>query len=140
MKLRWLLLLLVVLPANRGDAQEWLGTGYAAACPGWWPGARVYTQEHIPYYAKHPPVYYSRPVARSYGSLPYAYLPEVPAPRVVVASPLVVQNHLVAGQANEGLSAGQSPRPMRIVNPFAQEAERPLSIPDPSPLSDPGTR
>jgi hypothetical protein len=35
-----------------------------------------YERDHIPFYAVHPPVYYSYPVARAYGWTPFAYTPD----------------------------------------------------------------
>jgi hypothetical protein len=35
-----------------------------------------YERDHIPFYAVHPPVYYSYPVARAYGWTPFAYSPD----------------------------------------------------------------
>lgn len=41
----------------------------------------IYSTESIPYFAEFPPVYYSHPVARTYGYSPYAYPPGVITPR-----------------------------------------------------------
>src|ERR1700742_789907 len=38
---------------------------------------------NVPYYALHPPVYYSYPVPRTYGYSPFAYPPSVMTPDVV---------------------------------------------------------
>ena len=41
----------------------------------------------IPYYAAHPPVYYSHIVARPYGYSPYAYVPGIVTPDYELCSP-----------------------------------------------------
>src|SRR5690242_17257477 len=45
-----------------------------------------------PYFSLHPPVYYSQPVARTYGYSPYPYPGAYPTPDVEVAKPEVIQN------------------------------------------------
>jgi hypothetical protein len=47
------------------------------AAGGWayWPGS--YSGEYVPYFAKHPPVYYSYVVRRPYGLSPYPWPPVV---------------------------------------------------------------
>ena len=50
--------------------------------------------EYIPYYALHPPVYYSLPVPRSYGYSPFAYPPSVMTPEVVI-EPATLENPYV---------------------------------------------
>jgi hypothetical protein len=42
----------------------------------WWGYDAPYERDHIPFYALHPPVYYSYPVARAYGWTPFAYSPD----------------------------------------------------------------
>lgn len=40
-------------------------------------------ENRVPYFAAHPPVYYSGPVARPYGYSPFAYPPNVMTPEIV---------------------------------------------------------
>jgi hypothetical protein len=53
-----------------------------AQSPSWCGGAWLwgydapYERDHIPFYALHPPVYYSYPIARAYGWTPFAYSPD----------------------------------------------------------------
>ena len=47
--------------------------GWCGSSP-WYTG---YSSEYVPYYAMHPPVYYSYPVPRPYGYSPFAYPPGV---------------------------------------------------------------
>ena len=59
----------------------------------WTYGPRsVYVDEHVPYYAMHPPVYYSYPVPRTYGHLPYPYVTAPVARNVAWREPRVVVN------------------------------------------------
>jgi hypothetical protein len=77
-----------------------------------------------PYFALHPPVYYSHPIARPYGHSPFAcpchcghgQIP--PAPRVVV------NRHVAPPKAEPAPSAAVSVAsvPTRIANPFYQAA------------------
>lgn len=123
----------VVVTSDSATAHD----GYWNVAAGWWPGPRAYTQEHIPYFAKHPPVYYSRPITRPYGYVPYAYWPEKCVPQVVVAQPVVVRNHYVAGDAVDRWTEEPSPAGRRIINPFVREREAPLPSPDEVPLFEP---
>jgi hypothetical protein len=52
-----------------------------------------------PYFALHPPVYYSVPVPRTYGYSPYAYPGTMPTPEVV--EPEVIENPHVEQPAQE---------------------------------------
>lgn len=114
----------------------------------WWSGAgigigEVYrsldfpTERRVPYFAAHPPVYYSVPVPRTYGYSPFAYGPEVRTPDVVpvVSQPVEILNPYVPSSAAEGrspadqrketksrtISSGKGARatgPRVILNPF----------------------
>jgi hypothetical protein len=85
--------------ASLSTAEAQWGCGY-----GMWGsyGYNVYSQEDIPYFAKHPPVYYSRPVARSYGWSPFAYPGYVTTP----AAPVVHHSN-----------------PEMVLNPFFKKDE-----------------
>jgi hypothetical protein len=83
---------------------------------------------NVPYFAAHPPVYYSYPVPRTYGYSPFAYPPHVMTPDVVDESSVPVQiiNPYVPSSSGEQTkpeadktadSAGQ-PQPLVIINPF----------------------
>src|SRR5436305_2234169 len=53
-----------------------------------WDVSELYRQlyNNLPYFALHPPVYYSYPVPRTYGYSPFAYGPEVMTPDVGIES------------------------------------------------------
>src|SRR5437762_12864962 len=72
----------------KAQSAYWCGGGYWSGydCP--------FERDHIPFYALHPPVYYSYPIARAYGWTPFAY------PPAAVILPL------------------EDARPKQIINPF----------------------
>jgi hypothetical protein len=81
-----------------------------------------YNQPRIPYYALYPPVYYSYPVARTYGYSPFAYPPGImtpEAPRPTEAAeyrnPYVPSNK--EPRPSVDLTASQ---PRTYHNPFVQ--------------------
>lgn len=83
----------------------------------------------VPYFAAHPPVYYSYPVPRTYGYSPFAYGPDVRTPDVVMDSqPLEIVNPYVPSSASgspaqdepsDKVTAASPAGPLTIVNPFA---------------------
>jgi hypothetical protein len=79
-----------------------------AGCGGWggWGGFygySGYTQDYIPYFSRHPPVYYSYPVPRPYGWSPFAYPPGTMTPE---------------------LQFEQAPAPVSIKNPYFNSEEK----------------
>jgi hypothetical protein len=92
----------------------------------------------VPYFAMFPPVYYSAPVARTYGFSPFAYPPGVMTPEVVQApAPQEIINpHIPQKPPTKPSSAdsahtaeNRTPRPQTIINPFVHVAD---SSPDAS--------
>ena len=90
---------------------------------------------NVPYFAAHPPVYYSYPVPRTYGYSPFAYPPHVMTPDVVMseAHPVQIINPYVpsskqdsaAGQDQSAATAPQTnsqPQPLVIINPYVAGA------------------
>lgn len=63
--------------------------GYGGGC-----GINSYTPTDLrpPYFALHPPVYYSHSVARTYGYSPYAYGPRVRTPNPRPVAPVTISN------------------------------------------------
>ena len=59
---------------------------------------------NLPYFALHPPVYYSYPVPRTYGYSPFAYPPGVMTPELTAP-----------------------PEPVTIINPYVPNAEQKVS-------------
>lgn len=96
------------------------GNGYG----GW--GA-AYSGLEIPYFAAHPPVYYSYPVPRTYGYSPYAYLPTVMTPPVACAPamPQTIENPYAPQsleKASPDKTAGGAPRPLVVINPYVNQS------------------
>ena len=81
---------------------------------------------NLPYYALHPPVYYSYPVPRTYGYSPFAYPPGVMTPEAAGVQPLEIINPYVPTPQEKPVSAKKDrtaavtaqPEPLVIVNPF----------------------
>ena len=87
-----------------------------------WPsyfGGSTYSTESVPYYALHPPVYYSFRVPRTYGYSPYAYPGAVLTPGSVAGG--WVSDGYAWAESDEGK---QSPKPLRINNPFVRQGEK----------------
>ncbi|MDZ7617495.1 MAG: hypothetical protein U1E05_10850, partial [Patescibacteria group bacterium] len=122
MKLRCLapLLLTLTLVPGTGHACDWVAHMHHYGWSRWAADSRYCTGEHIPYFAKHPPVYYSYPIARPYGDSPYASPPMTSVREVVVVRPLVVRNGYVTGDAAPWKA--NKPAPLRIINPFVHDS------------------
>ncbi len=81
---------MLLVNIETAEAQGYIGSGGCASCQAYGYGlmGSPYALGQIPvppYFALHPPVYYSAPVPRTYGYSPYAYpgsvmTPEAPAP------------------------------------------------------------
>ena len=92
--------------------------------------------QKIPYFAAYPPVYYSQPVARSYGYSPFAYPPGTRTPEIVsepiepetIINPYVEQPAKDAGtQKNstkdkDKVTSTPQPTPLVIMNPFVESS------------------
>ena len=98
-----------------------------SAAPYWghyWP--RFYSREHIPFFAQHPPVYYSYPVRRTYGLSPYAWPPVVKTAQrrhVAEPSPLIIRNsYAVSSEPAAAPLEASGKAPLRIVNSYVQHS------------------
>ena len=94
--------------------------------------ANLYTQGFIPvppYFSLHPPVYYSQPVARTYGYSPFAYPGTFQTPEVVMQPEEIVNPYVEpidppepqeasAKTASSRSSTGTTTEPQVIHNPF----------------------
>src|SRR5438105_162985 len=103
--------------ADRTSAQGWYGVN--AVTP--W---SMYVQDRVPYFAQHPPVYYSHPTYRPYGYSPYAYPGFVPTPEGDVIRPRLIINPYVQTQVAsapvEASPPSAPPKPVIIKNPFVK--------------------
>jgi len=98
--------------------QDWYGS--SCAWPGWgYPCPSTYCTESVPYFALHPPVYYSYRVARTYGYGPFPYPPGVLTPGSEPPRAAVVQN--VYANPGETPESQQGRQPLRIDNPFVEQ-------------------
>ncbi len=92
----------------------------------YFPNYPLYGREYIPYYALHPPVYYSFPIPRTYGRSPFAYPPCGcgPEPVLEVAQPKVITNPFVDHSEVPHASTPRSAaiQPKRVINPYVNTA------------------
>ncbi len=113
----------------------WPGSAlYASSCGPWgfgyYPWASYYSQDTVPYYALHPPVYYSYPVPRTYGYSPFPYPPCVLTPEVPSPEPKIIRNQYVPRPAApESQTDRVTQRPLRIRNPYVAQADTPAVVP-----------
>jgi hypothetical protein len=107
------------------------GGGFGGGLGGWWTGIPygfIQSPEQLPYFSKYPPVYYSHPVARTYGYSPFAYPPGYMTPDLQAAAPENTINPFVPQPATpqetpkpSDTSMANAPRrtpPKMIVNPY----------------------
>jgi len=111
-------------------AHAW-GPGYPPF-PGYSYGSSPYSLGRLPmppYFAIHPPVYYSQPVPRTYGYSPFAYGPCVMTPEVAAPTPApktIINPHVEPQSADESdRLAGNS---KVIENPFCADGVKPTSM------------
>lgn len=85
-----------------------------------------------PYFALHPPVYYSYPVPRPYGYSPFAYSGNVRTPAIIgeVVQPEVIRNpHVPSSQSGntdhqDQLTNFGPGRPVVVLNPYFEQKPR----------------
>ena len=123
---------------GRGSRSHGVRSGFGIALGGGgdygWDIAELYRElyNNLPYFALHPPVYYSEPVPRTYGYSPFAYPPGVMTPEIVgEPQPVTINNPYVpmttpakadVKPSDRSASANQAPEPLVIVNPFVSPA------------------
>ena len=87
-----------------------------------------------PYFALHPPVYYSYPVPRPYGYSPFAYPPTVKTPEVLASAPTTIHNPYVPSSVKQGAEESDrvtkhiAPRPLIIENPYVEQTTQYASL------------
>jgi hypothetical protein len=79
--------------------------GWGCGAPFYYPFYAQYGREHIPYFALHPPVYYSHWIPRTYGYSPFAYPFGSPTPEIVPETP----------------KPEKKPEPKTTLNPYAKQ-------------------
>lgn len=118
------------VPTSR--AQDCYGSGYGGC--GWGYGLLYNTLDYrVPYFAAHPPVYYSYPVPRPYGYSPFAYPPNVMTPEVLgavepamIENPYVPSSQKTSEQPLDRVTSQRQVQPLVIVNPYVT-SERSLA-------------
>lgn len=107
---------------------------YGIGIGGLYNGLSSYSDYRVPYFAAHPPVYYSHPVARPYGFSPFAYPPHILTPEVTCAPavPVTITNPYVPSStkpapeskaSDETVSAPAASQPLVIMNPYAMDTK-----------------
>lgn len=108
------------------------GLAYGIGIGGLYNGLDRYSDYRVPYFAAHPPVYYSHPVPRTYGHSPFAYPPHFATPEIFEsAAPLTINNPHVpdsgkpakGNDASESTVAAPAPSgPQVVFNPYVIDA------------------
>lgn len=104
------LVALLVAAGSAGEADaQWGWQGYP-----YFYGRNVYTvydQDRLPYFSLHPPVYYSRPIPRTYGYSPFAYPGMVRTPDLPVGEPQIVVNPYYEAVPKEDVPPAEQSKP-----------------------------
>jgi hypothetical protein len=102
------------------DAQEYGYPGYWGCCA-----------ESVPYFAVHPPVYYSLAIPRTYGYSPFPYPPGVLTPGSdpsrAWATARYINNRSETGGEEEMAFRPRRPTPLTIDNPFVAQPGKPMA-------------
>jgi hypothetical protein len=122
MKILRVAVLVVGVAAMFSFAPSAQASGPYAGCGGipfYYPFYAQYGREHIPYFALHPPVYYSYPVPRTYGYSPFAYpfgspTPEIHITPIEPVKPKMSLNPYVPNASDRTTDAG----PKMVYNPY----------------------
>ena len=138
MNARFALVLLAALVCplvgtNQAQAQYGLNAGCGGFGYGWgWDVGRLYgvLAQNVPYYAAFPPVYYSVPVARTYGYSPFAYPPGTMTPEIappLAAAKEIVNPYVTSPAETEEAAVDQVTRtesenvPLAVSNPYVTQ-------------------
>lgn len=126
-----------------GCGQGGFGGGFGLGFNGYggyggygWDIAGLYNQlyNNLPYFALHPPVYYSAPVPRTYGYSPFAYPPGVMTPEMgCVVEPVTINNPYTPTSApattpanpnSDRAASVQRPiEPLVVINPYVSQGD-----------------
>lgn len=106
--------------------------GFGGGCG--WDIAELYRElyNNLPYFALHPPVYYSGVVPRTYGYSPFAYPPGTMTPDLVcVVQPVTINNPYVpstqpatpaaTGPSDRAAAAPKPVEPLVVINPYVPQ-------------------
>lgn len=122
--IRFVAIALVLIATSVSASASW---PYCCSYSGWYGGNGYYSnysQESVPYYAVNPPVYYSYPVARTYGLYPFPYSAEVATATcpAVAPEPKLVINRFVEQKLTADSNSFER-QPLRITNPFVAQSK-----------------
>ena len=116
---------------NTGGINYWLGSSHGSL-GGYANFSSPYATGRVPtppYFALHPPVYYSYPVPRTYGYSPFAYPGIVMTPEVVqrpepeeITNPYVKPSSKAAEVKTKDRVARSQPVPQMVINPYAGQS------------------
>ena len=120
-------------PVHADDCGGCGGYGYGYGYPYFNQSYR--SDRQIPYFAEHPPVYYSVPVPRTYGYSPWAYPGTYRTPEIEIApEPVMIENpHVTPGSATPeaksepeatSTAARKTPQPLVVFNPYFAGSKR----------------
>lgn len=113
---RLLLCVTLLLSALAGESNaQWWGGGYGLS--NYYNRGIYVDQDRIPYFALHPPVYYSYPVPRPYGYSPFAYPGIVPTPHYETRDSGVLVNPYVNGNSESGAEPKTAPAEAPAMKP-----------------------
>ena len=122
--------LLLVAAAEPVQGQGYVGSG----CVGYGSFGQLgspYALGRIPvppYFALHPPVYYSQPVARTYGYSPFAYPGTTQTPEVKKVAAKVITNPHVTPAKAKATNVNLANKQVEIVNPFYNPSTKLVSV------------
>ncbi len=128
------LLALLVLVASSAAANS----AHAFGCEGFGYGFLYNSLNYqVPYFAAHPPVYYSVPVPRTYGYSPFAYPPHIMTPELVSpVQPVQIINPHVKSSSHtpaakpvedKSVSTPKSAEPLMVLNPYVTPSDAMVS-------------
>ena len=107
---------------GHGGRGHGFGSGFGIAIGGGgdygWDVAELYRElyNNLPYFALHPPVYYSEPVPRTYGYSPFAYPPGVMTPELVgEPQPVTINNPYVPATTPANVPSGFDSRRLTAI-------------------------
>lgn len=89
-----------------------------------------------PYFAVHPPVYYTYPVGRTYGYSPFAYSGDTPTPEVAPPKPQEILNPHVKPDAKSDAKPDELPKKKTAAGTTGKVTAAPLVVRNPFVLSD----
>ena len=130
------MLLLLVASVGVSEASAQIGIGPGAYGMGFFNyNSNYYGGNYrIPYYALFPPVYYSTPVARTYGYSPFAYPPGTVTPAAAPQIAAVEYRNPFVDQPGDAASTlprahgrqdrGRATPPRMYYNPFVKQPAR----------------